>query len=188
MKKILSLVLGLVAAVCFMLPVVNTAEAARVAIIPLQQTFKTPEETENNSNTSDYSIMYWDLIVEKFKFPAFDLVNDDTVGKALPAGYLQSYDKATLEKIATDTEADIVIAMRLDQLDSKPLAFHFEPTMRQIMKGEYASLNKVTGKYFHKKIDEQNDVEEVLTARGNWKHELFSKTTKRLFDKTLARR
>jgi hypothetical protein len=56
---------------------------------------------------------------------------------------------------------------------------------KTIMKGEFASYNRISGKYQHKLIDDENEVEEVLLVRGNWRAELFSKMARRYMSRAM---
>ena len=182
MKKLLSLVFAVLAFV-FTTGITNApaAEAARVAVLPLQQDNLVRDEED----TRDYSLLYWDVATDLFKFPAFDLLGDDEVQKALPAAGVKDFSEATLKAFADKTEADIVIAMRLDELTSRGLMARREQTMALNMKGDFASYNRISGKYQHKKIYEENEVEEVLLVRGDWRSESFSKITKRYMERAL---
>jgi hypothetical protein len=70
---------------------------------------------DTEEDTNDYSSLYWDVATDLFKFPAFELLGDDEVQKALPKEGLKDYSEATLKSMADKTESDIVIAMRLRQ-------------------------------------------------------------------------
>jgi hypothetical protein len=183
MKKILGLILTVFAFVLLTAgPGSNKAEAARVAVLPLQTDNLVVDE---NEDTNDYSSLYWDEATDLFKFPAFELLGDDEVQKALPKEGLKDYSEATLKTMADKTESDIVIAMRLDNITSKNVFSRLERTEKTIMKGEFASYNRISGKYQHKLIDDENEVEEVLLVRGNWRAELFSKMARRYMSRAM---
>ncbi len=182
MKKIFGLVFALLAfMVTAGMGTAPRAEAARVAVLPLQQDNLVRDEEDNR----DYSSLYWDVATDLFKFPAFDLLGDDEVAKALPAAGLKDYSEATLKAIADKTESDIVIAMTLSKITSQGLMGRHEATDELVVKGDFASYNRISGKYLHKPINEQNDVEEVLLVRGDWRAELFTKLTKRYMQRSL---
>ena len=42
--------------------------------------------------------------------------------------------------------------MKLDKVEENPLTFRKEPALECIMKGEFAGYNRLTGKYYYKKI------------------------------------
>ena len=53
-----------------------------------------------------------------------------------------------------------------------------EPTLKLDMSGEFAFLNKVTGRYYVKKYSDDMEIEEILTVRSDWKSEEFAKTVR----------
>ena len=137
MKKILNLMMLAVLAVCFALPVAGKVEAAKMAVVPLAN------HVEDNTTAN---MIYMDEVMAMFKFPEFDMVADDVVEKAVGTAGMVDFSKANLERIARETGADIVVAMSLDTLDDKALFPRREPTLKLDMSGEFAFLNKVTGR------------------------------------------
>ena len=103
--------------------------------------------------------------------PLANHVEDNTTASMI-------YMEEILERIASETGADIVIAMSLDKLDDKILFPRREPTLQLDMSGEFAFLNKVTGRYYTKKYSSDMEIEEALTVRSDWKSEEFAKTVR----------
>ena len=165
MKKIMNFVLMAVLAVCFVLPAAGKAEAAKLAVVPLAN------HVEDNTTAS---MIYMEEIMDTFKFPEFDMIAEDVVDKAVGSRDISDFSKANLERIARESGADIVIAMSLD----KPLFPRREPTLKLDMSGEFAFLNKVTGRYYVKKYSDDMEIEEILTVRSDWKSEEFAKTVR----------
>ena len=124
------------------------------------------------------SMIYMEEIMDMFKFPEFDMLAEDVVEKAVGVKDISDFSKANLERIAGETGADIVIAMSLDKLDDKALFPRREPTLKLDMSGEFAFLNKVTGRYYVKKYSDDMEIEEALTVRSDWKSEEFAKTVR----------
>ncbi|MCD7874324.1 MAG: hypothetical protein LUH17_05015 [Acidaminococcaceae bacterium] len=144
MKKFMNFVLMAVLTVCFVLPAAGgKAEAAKLAVVPLAN------HVEDNTTAS---MIYMEELMDMFKFPEFDMLAEDVVEKAVGAKDISDFSKANLERIARETGADIVIAMSLDKLDDKILFPRREPTLQLDMSGEFAFLNKVTGRYYTKNI------------------------------------
>ena len=164
MKKLCSLLLGVCALFCLTVGLSPKAEAARIAIVPLEQS-----ENILVKNDLDLSIMYWDIANEVFKFPAFEVVSDRMMEKALPDGGLPDMKKETLERIAKETEADVVIAMRLDRIHEDEDQFLLEPKTKVEIDGEYASINHVTGKYYHARIGYSDIFETATLTRDDWR-------------------
>ena len=75
--------------------------------------------------------------------------------------------------------------MRLEKIDEHSLNFRREPTLETFMKGEFASFNRLTGKYFHKKLYHKGEIEEVLTLRTDWQQQVFASELKRYINRTI---
>lgn len=179
MKKLFTFIFAALAVVLMNFPFTGTAEAAKVAVVPLQV------NEDQVERASDFNSYYWDIMIDKFVYPDFDLIDDDEVAKAVPEDGLKSYDQSTLTEIASQTGADIVVAMRLDKVTDKAQNFRREPTLSCTMQGEFASYNRVTGKYFHKKINYREDIEEVLTYRTDWQQRAFAANLRRYLNRTI---
>lgn len=159
--------------------VLGMAEAAKVAVIPLRVNEAQVERA------GDFNSYYWDIMIDKFVYPDFNLIDDDAVAQVVPEEGLKDYDQATLTDIAGQTGADIVVAMRLDKVADKAQNFRREPTLLCTMQGEFASYNRVTGKYFHKKINYREEIEEVLTYRTDWQQRAFATNLRRYLNRTV---
>jgi hypothetical protein len=174
MNKLLSIIFALLAFVVTSgMATTPAAEAARVAVLPLQ----VDNLVKDEEDTNDYSTYYWDVATDIFKFPAFDLLGDDEVAKILPAAGLKDFSEATLKDIANKAEADVVVAMRLDKLNSSGVPGIREETTATDFRGAFASYNRISGKYLYKDIYEKENTESVLLVRSNWRANLFSKIT-----------
>lgn len=167
MKKFMNFVLMAVLAVCFVLPAAGKAEAAKLAVVPLAN------HVEDNTTAS---MIYMEEIMDMFKFPEFDMLAEDVVEKAVGVKDISDFSKANLERIASETGADIVIAMSLDTLDEKALFPRREPTLQLDMTGTFAFLNQNTGRYYSNNYYDDSEIEEALTVRSDWKSEIFQRT------------
>jgi len=180
MKKLTHFFFALLLALIVNLSLSVTADAARVAVLPLQFSDDAMERA------SDFTSYYWDIMVEKLQYPDYELMDDDKVAAKLPEEGLKSFDKATLMDVANKTDADIVIAMRLDKLEERSDFFTtIEPMRRFTMKGEYAGYNRLTGVYYHKNIFEKYSEEEPLTLKNDFQQMTFEDITKRYLYRTL---
>lgn len=180
MKRLMHLACAVLLTITMHLVLTDTAEAARVAVLPLQFSDDTMERA------SDFTSYYWDIMVEKLQYPDYELMDDDKVAAKLPEEGLKSFDKATLMDVADKTDADIVIAMRLDKLEERSDFFtSIEPMRRFTMKGEYAGYNRLTGVYYHKNIFEKYSEEEPLTLKNDFQQMTFEDITKRYLYRTL---
>ena len=119
------------------------------------------------------------------KYPEYELLDDEKVAAVIPEEGLKSYDQATLKDLCEKTDSEIVVAMRLDEIKEKPINFRREPSLGIFMKGEYASYNRLTGKYYHKKLYYRDEIEEVLTVKSDWQQMVFASELKRYINRTL---
>ena len=184
MKKLLGLLLTVFALMFSFGPDMNTAEAARVAVLPLQM--DNLKQDSEDMGKHDYNSLYWDEATDLFKFPSFDLMGDDEVQKALPAEGLKDYSQVTLKSLANKLECDIIFAMQLDEITSTAQSWLREPTEILFMSGKVAYYNRISGKYKLENIYEKNEVEEALLVRGDWRTDLFGKTTRRYMQRAMA--
>ena len=160
----------------------GTTEAARVAVIPIQV------DGSQVKRAADFESYYWDVIIEKFQYPDYELLDDEKVAALMPEKGLVSFDQAALAGIVDKADADIVVVMRLDIIKERPLNFRREAMVECIMEGEFASYNRLTGKYFKNKLNYKGEIEEVLTLRTDWQQEVFASELKRYINRTLAKR
>ena len=179
MKKLVAFIFVLLAVFFMNAPFAGTAEAARVAVVPIQTNDKLVERA------ADFNGYYWDIMIDKFKYPDYELMDDEKVAAVIPDDGLTSFDQATLTTICEKVDAEIVVAMRLDEIKETPLNFRREPTLETFMKGEFASYNRLTGKYYHKKMYIKGEIEEVLTLRTDWQQQTFASELKRYINRTI---
>lgn len=173
MKRVFAFIFAVLSVVFMQVPFTGTAEASRVAVLPIEV------DEAQVERAGDFNGYYWDIIIEKFKYPDYELIDDDKVSEVVPEEGLKVFDKNTLMAIADKTDAEIVVAMRLDKVSEKPLNFRREPTLETFMKGEFVGYNRLTGKYFNRKIYDKDEIEEVLTLRTDWQQQTFAAELKR---------
>ena len=179
MKRIFMFMVAILAVVFMQVPFSGTAEAARVAVVPIQI------DEAHVERSADFNGYYWDIMIDKFKYPDYELMDDEKVAAVIPDEGLISFDQATLTTICEKVDAEIVVAMRLDEIKETPLNFRREPTLETFMKGEFASYNRLTGKYYHKKMYIKGEIEEVLTLRTDWQQRTFASELKRYINRTI---
>lgn len=175
MKKIFNYLLLALVTLCFALPLGGKAEAAEVAVVPLANHVAGDELAGS---------IYMQEAVAFFRYPEFDLLAEDAV---LVAGGsekgLADYSKVALEKIAKAAGADIVVAMELTKLESKRMPQRKEATLKMDLRGKFAALNTVTGAYYYKDLRDSSTIEEAVTVRGDWKHEVLQRVVRGAFKK-----
>ncbi len=179
MKKLFTFIFAVLAVLVMNVPFIGTAEAARVAVVPIQI------DDQKVSRAADFNGYYWDIMIDKFKYPEYELMDDEKVAAVVPDEGLTSYDQATLATICDKVDAEIVVAMRLDEIKETTLIFRSEATVATFMKGEFASYNRITGKYYHKKMYIKGEIEEVLTLRTDWQQQTFASELKRYINRTI---
>lgn len=173
MKRFLTFIFAALMVLFMNIPLVGTVEAARVAVLPIQT------NDEQVERAADFNGYYWDIIIEKFPYPEYELMDDEKVAAVIPEEGLASFDKATLMDVCEKSDAEIVVAMRLDEVKERPLNFRREPTLETFMKGEFVGYNRLTGKYYVRKIYDKGEIEEVLTLRTDWQQQTFASELKR---------
>ena len=179
MKKVVTFIVAVLSVLFMSVPFTGTAEAAWVAVVPIQI------DDEQVERAGDFNSYYWDMMIDRFKYPEYELLEEEKVEAAVPEEGLNNYDQATLVKIADQTDADIVVAMRLDKVDEKGLNGRREATLECTMKGQFISYNRMTGKFYNKKINYKEEIEEVLTVRNDWQQEAFADFVRRGINRTL---
>ena len=179
MKKFVNFIFAILAVLLMNASFSGTAEAARVAVVPIQINDALIERA------ADFNGYYWDIMIEKFKYPDYELMDDEKVAAVIPDEGLTSYDQATLMNICDKVDAEIVVAMRLDEVKETPIMFRREATLATFMKGEFASYNRITGNYFHNKMYNKGEIEEVLTLRTDWQQRTFASELKRYLNRTI---
>ncbi len=179
MKKVYSFILMALAVLLLSAPLAGVAEAARVAVLPIQI------DEKNVARAADFNGYYWDIMIDNLKYPEYELMDDEKVANVLPEEGLQSYAQPVLADICEKTDAEIVIVMRLDKVEENPLTFRREPYLECIMMGEFAGYNRLTGRYYHKKMYIKEEIEEVLTIKNDWQQDMFASNLKRYIHRTL---
>ena len=179
MKRIFAFVFAALALLVLQVPLSSTAEAARVAVAPIEI------NDAKVARASDFNNYYWDIMIDKFRYPEYDLIDETKMEAVIPYDGMKNFDQKTLADICNKTDAEIVVAMRLDDVHSKVDRSHREPKTKCYMKGLFAGYNRLTGKYYLKKINYNNEMETVLTLKNDWQYNAFSSTLKRCLNQML---
>lgn len=179
MKKITTFIVMVLTVVFMNLSYVGIAEAARVAVLPLQLSDAVLERA------GDFTSYYWDIMVDKFRYPDYELMDDEKIASALHDEEVKSFDKASLMNVADRTNSEIVVAMRLDKLEDESDYFRNDPIRIFRMNGEYAGYNRLTGKYYNKKFHEKYEVPDELTLKNDWQQMTFAEITKSYVYRTM---
>ena len=178
MKKMYRLLLMTVLALCLSIPVLG-AEAASIALLPLINNV----QGEELANQVYFKSAIGAINAQK----GFMLVENDELTVAIEvakiAGKVPS--KATLEKLAKDSNVDIVIAMELDKLEDTTIYASEENKLQLALDGKAVAFNKVTGEFYQHRIYDDKTVPEALTTRWDWTHEEWGRNVKREINRIL---
>ena len=178
MKKMYRLLLMTVLALCLSIPVLG-AEAASIALLPLINNVQ--------GNEIANQVYFKSAIGAINAQKGFMLVENDELTVAIEvakiAGKVPS--KATLEKIAKDSNVDIVIAMELDKLEDTTIYASEENKLQLALDGKAVAFNKVTGEFYQHRIYDDKTVPEALTTRWDWTHEEWGRNVKREINRIL---
>ena len=104
-------------------------------------------------------MIYMEEIMDTFKFPEFDMIAEDVVDKAVGSRNISDFSKATWNVLPVKAVRISLLPCRLIKLDDKALFPRREPTLKLDMSGEFAFLNKVTGRYYVKKYSDDMEIE-----------------------------
>ena len=179
MKKKMWSLLSVLTALLINVVFVGQAEAAWVAVVPIEVNEAKVERA------TDFNSYYWDIMIERFPYPDYEILEDEKVLAVIPEKGLASLDKTTLVNIAGKTDAEIVVAMRLDEIEEEPVPSFNEPKLDCVMMGEFASYNRLTGKYYRNKLYYKDKIEEVLVLKNDWQQQVFASELKRYINRTL---
>jgi len=173
MKRVLAFVFATLFVLFMQVPLSGAAEAARVAVAPIEI------NNARVARASDFNNYYWDIMIDKFRYPEYDLIDESKMETVISDDGLKSFDQKTLADICNKTDAEIVVAMRLDDVHSKVDRARREPRTKCYMKGLFVGYNRLNGKYYCKKINYYNEMETVLTLKNDWQQQAFASTLKR---------
>lgn len=179
MKRIFAFIFAVLAVLFMQVSLSGTAEAARVAVAPI--------EINNTkvARASDFNNYYWDIMIDKFRYPEYDLIDETKIEATIPYDGLKSYDQRTLADICNKTDAEIVVAMRLDDVHSKVDRNRHDPKTKCYMKGLFVAYNRLSGRYYCKKINYSHEMETVLTLKNDWQQQAFVSTLKRCLNQMM---
>lgn len=177
MKKFFRFLAVAVMACFFAAPAMGKAEAAKVVVLPLVNM----EDEANNA-----SAVFMKQAVEFFKYPSYELVGDDVMEPILAKENYAVVGKlgpneAMLRRILKDSGADIVLMMRLDELEEDSDNRGKEMLAELDIEADVMAVNAFTNKVYYNKIDKSDSIEYALIVRSDWKHDEFAKVCRKAF-------
>ena len=166
MKKFFRCLAVAVLGMAFALPAAHSAEAAKMAVVPLVMS------TEVEDPQGLKPIVYSEAVNKIFKYPQYDRADSDAVKKAALAQQDKLFTKEGLSAVCDATGSEIALAMSIDKFDWKEEAqTSNSPTTVCDFRGKFAVYNKITGKF---KIDHWVDNATfetgALSPRYDWAH------------------
>ena len=101
MKKFFNLLMVALMAVCFAIPAMGKAEAAKVVVLPLV----------NNSGSETAGQIYISGAIQLFDYPEYELLENDVTNDAIAAANIgkDGASKDAMVKIAKASGADLVV-------------------------------------------------------------------------------
>lgn len=175
MHKLLRLLVLTFAIIGFTLPAFGTAEAAKIAVLPIV----TNEDAENNA----VSRRVWnEVCMSQFKFPEFDMVDDTDLTLVLDKVNYNTVAKdgvneALMRKIMAETKADMAIMMVMSELSLEPvIPYTKEDLYRLTQKGGIMLVNNISKQVKTDRINDTDDYDYAVTIRGDFVHDQFRNT------------
>lgn len=159
MKFLGYLVMGALTA-CMSMPIVNSAEAATVALLPL---------INNVVDREDLGAIYYDRAVEATKIvDGYEIIDNDALDKAIAKNLKPNTlpDQAACEAIAAEANVDYVLMMQVDKLFINQR--YGGPSHDYVLlnlNGRYVAYDAITGKYINKRIMEEKRAVAAQMAR-----------------------
>ena len=177
MKKFFRFLAVAVMACFFAAPAMGKAEAAKVVVLPLVNM----ETEENNANA-----VFMKEAVGFFKYPSYDLVGDEVLDPILAKENYKEVGKqgpneAMLRRILKASGADIILMIRLNELEESSDNRGKEMLEKLVIKADVMSVNAFTGKVYSEKINKTDEIEYALVVRDDWKHDQFTKVCRNIF-------
>ncbi|MCD7974438.1 MAG: hypothetical protein LUF25_01315 [Phascolarctobacterium sp.] len=185
MKKALRYLLLVTLALCFSVPCFSRAEAASVALLPF---INNVEDKEKHDAQDLGKVYYENAFAVLNSKPGFLVVEDDTLLNALEKNMVagQMPTEAQMRRIAIDGNVDIVIAMEIDYFDVTIRRGGEDDMLQMNCEGWVTAYNKLTQKYYRRRVYDDNTISEALTSRWNWPQEEFGRQMRREIEKILS--
>ncbi len=185
MKKALRYLLLVTLALCFSVPCFSRAEAASVALLPF---INNVEDKEKHDAQDLEKVYYENAFAVLNSKPGFLVVEDDTLLNALEKNMVagQMPTEAQMRRIAIDGNVDIVIAMEIDYFDVTIRRGGEDDMLQMNCEGWVTAYNKLTQKYYRRRVYDDNTISEALTSRWNWPQEEFGRQMRREIEKILS--
>lgn len=173
MKNLMRYVMIALMAIGFALPSAGAVNAMeKVAVLPLI----------NNVEGDDMvGQIYVKEAIDLFNYPEYEFLENDALTAAVEAEKFgkEVPSKAALQRIAKASQADLVIAVVLNDLDDKAVWPSAERILEMNMRGTTVAYSAVTGTYYKHNFHDDQRIDETLTSRWDWKHDEFQKMMRR---------
>lgn len=160
---------------------ISGAEAAKVALLPL---------VNNVADREDLNQIYFDRAVSAAKqADDSELVEStevDAVGdKFVKLGQLP--DQEALAELAQKSGSDLVVMMQVDEMSYHKKSTHPDSDGLILnLKGRLVAFDNIQGKFINKRIDDEDECKESLTARYDVLGDQFAKSVTREMKRLLG--
>lgn len=184
MKRIFNGLLLL--AVCVMLSLTGKADAANALLLPVV----------NNVGREEIESIYYNKVVEALKsHPEIELMDDNITENIVKKYELGSKipDKALLEMISGETDADYIISMQIDEMDERFKSTYEDELIELKMTGMISGYNRfepgkkrfISSKIF---VNDTKDIAQIV--RGDfslqaWGHTVTAATNRIIHNKKI---
>ena len=171
MKKLFNLLMVALMAVCFAVPAMGKAEAAKVVVLPLV----------NNSGSETAGQIYISGAIQLFDYPEYELLENDATNDAIAAENIgkDGASKDAMVRIAKASGADLVVGMVLDTCEDNPVFPSAERILKLDITGKTYAYSAVNSKFYEHRIYEDKEIDETLTSRWDWVSEEFGRCVTR---------
>lgn len=184
MKRIFNGLLLIV--VCVMLSLTGKADAANALLLPVV----------NNVGREEIESIYYNKVVEALKSHSeIELMDDNITEKIVKKYELGSKipDKALLEKISEETDADYIISMQIDVMDERFKTTFEDELIELKMTGAISGYNRfepgkkrfINSKIF---VNETKDIAQIVRSDFSlqeWGHTVTAATNRIIHNKKI---
>lgn len=170
MRCVFKFVVVTVLALFTYLPGINNVEAAGLVLLPLY----------NNTVAENMDSIYYDCTIDVMKESnEYELKEGDAVDKAIAKHTSKNVlpSKQGLIDISTDSNADMVVAMELTDINAdEVIQSHQQNLVILKITGRFMAYNVATGKIYDNKLKIEKKIPEELGARWELTNEELGRT------------
>lgn len=160
---------------------INSAEAAKVALLPL---------VNNVVDREDLNQIYYDRAVSATKEADDSEIVENTEVDAFGDKFVklgQLPDQEALAELAQKSGSDLVVMMQVDEMSYHKKSTNLNSDGLVLnLKGRLVAFDNIQGKFINKRIDDEDECKESLTARYDVLGDQFAKSVTREMKRLLG--